>query len=236
LDGYRHIDRISLRDGEEVTGPTPTFGIDPWISQSVQSISVLNSSFTTPMLALVYDSPYTWQEDPSGTTEFRMSYTSVKKNNYSLQSILHTIEYITLTKETVPYDHYFGGDIFIGKMSHKVASAKDQYVMISAFYESEINIELRHEGLVEPILQGYYKGVIDNSETPLKYAKGFYEADGLYYTRPEFLAYNRDYGTVPDTRPLFPLPFNYNWCSDCGDQYPYRVIASEKSFSIRNIW
>lgn len=232
LNSFRHIDRYTQIDGEEFAGPNPDFGSYPWVTQIMGAITVDNSSHTTPACVFGYEDDYTW-EMATTVSDPKFSYVAVKRNNSSIHSNLHNIEYVTLTKETIPYDHYFGGDIFIGKMSHKVTSTGQTYAMLSAYYESEINIELRHEGLVEPILQGYFKDLPSytiNEQAAVSYSQGYYEPDAKYYARPEFLAYNKDFGKAPNIRPIFPLPFNYNWCSDCGDQYPYRIIASEKSF------
>lgn len=231
-EDYRHIDRYKQLDGLEFTGPNPDFGSYPWVNSVLGVERVTNSSFTTPVCTLLYDDDYEWQMATTSSPP-KFSYVSIKKYNRSINTALHNLQYLDIVKETVPFDHYFGGDIFISYMTHKVTSSGETYSALSAYYETELNPELRHAGLVEPIVQEYFKEKVSyttNQQLLVKYAQGYYPQEDKYYARPEFLAFNKDYIKHSDVRALFSLPFNYNWCSDCGDQYPYRIVASEKSF------
>jgi len=42
--------------------------------------------------------------------------------------------------------------------------------------------------------------------------------------------YNNDYSKQLDQRPCFPLPITYDYCSQCPNKYPERLIYSEKSY------
>ena len=157
-------------------------------------------------------------------------------NNRSAYSNLNNLEYVELTKTGDLIATYYGGDIFITKMQFKFLSHRDdkeeaRTTMNHAYFESEINMELRHAGLVDPTQQSYFKGDI-YSEDIMPYCFGVYPttAEEGFIVAPEFIAYNPDFSKHSDTKPLFALPFNYNWCLACSNQYPYDVIASEKSF------
>ena len=229
INTYRHVDRYKELDGVEFLSTTPTVPLYPFVRQIMGAIYVDNASWTLPISVFGLEDAYNWAESTTGPDDVKWSYAAVKKTNRSIYSNLHNIEYLALTKETVPYDHYFGGDIFITKLEFKFGE-NNNFTMNHMFCESEVNMELRHEGLIEPIVQSYFKNEITNTSAIELYARGYDASTDKYYGSPDFLAYNPDFTKQPDTRPILPLPFNYNWCSDCGDQYPYRVVASEKSF------
>jgi hypothetical protein len=47
----------------------------------------------------------------------------------------------------------------------------------------------------------------------------------------EYYGYNRDYDQANGGPQLFPIPFNFDWCSECSDKFPNRLAWSPKSFS-----
>ena len=167
------------------------------------------------ILALALEDEYTWTSSTTPGEPVKLSYVALKSNNRSIFSNLSSIQYVDLIKKTVPVDHLYGGDCFIVRMDFKVSAQNDTWSFISAYYESEINAELRHEGLLDPITQSYFKGDIHNTslggdQKIVEYVKGYYEPDDTYYVRPEFLAYNPDYSKFSEERALSAIPFNYD--------------------------
>ena len=231
IDAYKHIDRYKGIDGQEIASGEADY---PSVRTTLNGVSVINNSYSTPTMVINISDHYSWEQaDLSDTPKF--SYVGLKSSNRSIYSNLSNIQYVDLIKKTVPVDHLYGGDCFIVRMDFKVSAQNDTWSFISAYYESEINAELRHEGLLDPITQSYFKGDIHNTslggdQKIVEYVKGYYEPDDTYYVRPEFLAYNPDYSKFSEERALSAIPFNYDWCSECWQEYPYRIIASEKSF------
>jgi hypothetical protein len=205
------------------------------VRQSLGGKTVSNPSHTIPELALELADDYEWETTNLSANPFKVSYVSLRTGNLSAHSTLHNINYVELTKTGDLIANYFGGDIFITRFDFKYNNSLGTMTsMISAYYESEINSELRHQGLVDPMTQEYFKGDIYDTSTEgnlalAHYCDGYWPEENNFYYRPEFFGYNDDY-TKHSSLPVFPLPFNYEWCSDCGNQYPYRIIASEQSF------
>jgi len=213
----------------EITDPNPLLPYAyPMVSQIMDGVIVVNPSYTTPIAAMSLEDDYSWTESNSGPDDFKWSYVSLNNNNKSAYSNLSNLTYVELTKTGDLIADYFGGDIFITKHQFKF-NYNQVYTMNHVYTESEVNMELRHAGLVDPKVQSYFKGDI-YSDAIVNYCFGFYLPDVKYYVSPEFIAYNKDFSKHSDTRLLTVLPFNYNWCSLCDNTYPYRIIASEVSF------
>lgn len=227
LDGYSHIDRYKEWDGLE-KGTANIVPLYPAVRQNLDTNSVINYTTTVPLLAFK-----TTKEYDLNSTDLlggiRGSYIAFKKNNPSIYSNIHNIEYVDLTFDTET-ECYFGGDIFISKLFFSYSAYGQSYLVCDAYYESEINSELRHEGLINPIIQGYFKGTTADTNKVVEYAKGYYPFDGKYYIRPEYLKLNLDFNRYQKEKALLPLPLGYDYCTSCSDTYPYRIIASEKSF------
>lgn len=48
---------------------------------------------------------------------------------------------------------------------------------------------------------------------------------------PEYYGYNKDYDWAFAGEVFLPIPFNFDYCSNCLNQYPNRIVWSPKSFS-----
>jgi hypothetical protein len=46
----------------------------------------------------------------------------------------------------------------------------------------------------------------------------------------EYFSYNWDYSQTGYIKPSYSLPFNWDYCKDCLEKYPFRVYYSDKSF------
>ncbi len=111
-------------------------------------------------------------------------------------------------------------------------SSLDDDLYFQAFYESEINSELRHEGITAD--KKYLRKDL-SATTVSDFIEFMYPHDSTQdgnpeTALPEFFGYNKDYSTISDEVLQFPLPSTYDYCSLCDSRYPFRIRYSEKSF------
>lgn len=126
--------------------------------------------------------------------------------------------------------------------------------MIYYFVESEINTELRHEfrdsaitdiDNYNPCTTYYPKESFDDFliEKPFrKYlAINYDDASGNEFGTiiskyndnsycKNYYAYNQDYSRENIIKSYFPLQTAYNFCSNCDNEYPHRIIFSQQGF------
>ena len=117
------------------------------------------------------------------------------------------------------------------------------------FVESEINCALRHldtadnafcdnfypyynkvEEVVDVLYRNDFKKNGDfcaGTDCDPKIACNFFEIGSYCFN---IYNYNNDYSKQLDQRPCFPLPMTYDYCSQCLNKYPERLIYSEKSY------
>ncbi len=153
-----------------------------------------------------------------------------------------------------PYQATYAGDVFITKLGHRLnsdqhdldgqgpftiaaiddfgnngyKSTEDDFYFV-AFYESEINAELRHEA---PDLDKKYLRK-DLYQTTVDQFISFMRPEGVdegHTFLPEYFGYNVDYSAVNNEVLATPLPLTYNFCSKCDNKFPFRIRYSEKSF------
>jgi len=117
------------------------------------------------------------------------------------------------------------------------------------FVESEINCALRHlstadneycdnfypyyheeEQIIDILYRNDFKhngdfcaGTSCNPDD----AATYFEAGNYCFNQ---YLYNTDYSKEIDNKPSFPLPLNYDYCSQCLNTYPLRVVYSEKAY------
>lgn len=136
------------------------------------------------------------------------------------------------------YPSTFSGDCFIGK--HNIVwkhaftdddddKLKNNGVLFNGFFESEINVDLRHEGTT--LANKIWKRNLKDAKVDdlYKYVKLIGE-DNVELLNNEFWGYNIDYSGVSDEVSFFSLPLNYDYCSKCDNKYPFRIRYSEKGF------
>lgn len=229
-NSYAHIDRYKYLDGTDLgNGATPsTVPAYPVVAITMNSDRIYNPSYSTPIAVFNTQDNYEWDRDGNTPSAARFSYIAVKKAQHNPYSSLHALTYIDV-KDAIS-NIYFNGDIFISSMGFKFGALSSLWAFYNAYYETEINSELRHLDTNNLLLNSYYKENINTTSFLVGYAQGYYPTDDHFYVRPEYFAYNADYSKINLERPKFPLPFNYNYCSVCNNNYPFRIIASEKSF------
>jgi hypothetical protein len=154
----------------------------------------------------------------------------------------------------------FGGDSFITKFSYKKSGVTMNRVtdkrdgiwaqVLTMFVESEVNTELRHS-IETPIsavsgetsLTTYYPkqemsiflregdynqlstGIKDDTTTG-EVINGFH--DGKF--AKNFYRYNTDYSKENNLKYYFPLSKAFDFCSECLNYFPHKIIYSNKSF------
>jgi len=151
----------------------------------------------------------------------------------------------------------FGGDIFISQMSFRktftdqTLSDPDERTWftshISYYVESEINCKLRHEGYDGSPAQWYYPyhGVnttdiydvifrndyrlmnLADSDSSISECIDNYLAGGYCFNQYN---YNQDFSQEQTYQPKYPLFLGYDYCSNCANEYPTRIVYSEKSY------
>lgn len=123
------------------------------------------------------------------------------------------------------------------------ANTKDREVtknMITYFVESEINTELRHyniqnlaekdntfwdmfNGTLREFFDIDWNGFTFNDDNTLGAAAPWYQD---LYAKNIYL-YNKDYSKNDSIKPYFSLESNYQYCKECKESFPQRIIYSE---------
>lgn len=121
--------------------------------------------------------------------------------------------------------------------------------LISHYVESEVNTELRH---LDPNLSTDENVFWDNFDgTKLEFLRVDYNGNGgstgtdLFpddcsgafgpwycntYAKNQYL-YNEDYSKERDLKVFAPIQRNFDYCSDCLEEFPHRVVYSERAFA-----
>ena len=99
--------------------------------------------------------------------------------------------------------------------------------------DSRINTALRH-GDDSDYCTSYYKGGLLNDYFANKVMTPDPDQPSKWNLREipctEFYAYNPDYTIVNEIKANFPLPKTYDYCSECQNEFPYRLVASDVSY------
>ena len=121
-------------------------------------------------------------------------------------------------------DPTYKDDTFLAVMEH----AYDLWI------ESDINVGLR-----EPCTAGF-PGILSShgftaarAYITSKFLIWDDEEQKYHYSainKPEVYHYNEDFSRHNEEKLYFPLPYSYDCCSDCLEEYPDRVYYSEQSF------
>lgn len=153
-----------------------------------------------------------------------------------------------------------GGDSFITAFSFEIsARGLDQinHVSISdrvsrnihfIIAESDINTSVRHSTLTNPFFDlttnaaddkcgsfysgSYYKSLLQFST--FAQIVSYYDFDGNFnlgdFTCKEYFGYNLDFSVHHPLKVYQALSYNYDYCSNCINKFPYRIYYSDKDF------
>lgn len=186
-------------------------------------------------------------------------YVSLKNYNPAQYGQLHALTYYDinscLISPNATTETLFGGDIFISQVSFRKTYTDDDFIdsygdertwwaaLTSYFVESEVNCKLRHEGYDGSPAQWYYpyrgttlsdiQDVIFINDESLVGDNDINVIIDSYlngnYCFNEY-NYNEDYSREQELQPKFPLFLGYDYCSTCLNEYPTRIVFSEKSY------
>lgn len=100
----------------------------------------------------------------------------------------------------------------------------------NTWVESQINYELIHGGLDGNLRYNYPNGYGDYwiNKVATATTSDYVEKAAPDY---EYYGYNKNYSFINNPESSVSLPLTYNYCSECKDEYPNRIIWSEKTFS-----
>lgn len=170
--------------------------------------------------------------------------------------IYHEISQDVLPITTTTVEQ-FGGDTFISLMSFRKTFLDSTYAdeqewaawqnLVDYFAESEINCKLRHRlSLDDSDLENTYypyhgytiaqiEDMIFNNDFQKVSAPNTDNAALITCYEDGKMAktafnYNKDYSKELVEKPCFPLPIGYDYCSDCLNTYPHRIVFSQKSY------
>lgn len=125
----------------------------------------------------------------------------------------------------------FGGDAHISRLAFR-KTFRDPTAAVTPsgtgtsfvpwfFCESRINADLRHSE--------------DGTSLPTQYFPKHFDTDAEILTFleqtnevPNHYRYNDDFSNVNDIIPSFPLYRNFDWCTDCNKEFPYRQAWSDE--------
>ena len=191
---------------------------------------------------------------PFVPNQYQLHYASVKSYK-DVYDNLFLLTYVRTHPNIIDVNQsssvIYGGDIFISKLDVTFQDFDRSRTLLSAYVESEINCELRHDGPDE-IVGDIYKGPYFNSEiitnvytdelsTTLDDYIWRHHVNDLPEYRESDLPpndfvcedpweYNPDFSKSNTEKIYFPIPINYDYCSDCVNSYPYRIYYSERAF------
>lgn len=217
----------------------------PAEAKSVQNVSIHNNYqliVTNTKLAPFLSGPFNgWSKDRfvqvsiKADTEvfnnlFQINYrrignTIISKTN-GVNSIHTSYAGDTFITSFNPVDYMFArngaGDVFVS----------GDTVLISV--PSDINYEFRHGDDTSSGQYTYYK-INPNDPKPLipfvEYiADKYYEPvkDESSYFYPETYLLNKSFNSMDSINRYLPIPFDYEFCNDCIEKFPYRIYYSEQ--------
>jgi len=158
----------------------------------------------------------------------------------SLMNIAYSYMHYNYSSSLLSADNeYYNGDTIISLCTPTRNSTGTPAAMLYGFStftgmyeEHEINGSLRHGGLED--FAKYYKSDGNYKWALAKIAD--LQDDGTYLPKPvdsiiqEYYAYNSDFNVQTKEVGKVSLPLNFDYCSECLNEYPNRIIWSPKSF------
>ena len=187
--------------------------------------------------------------DVSGRLQDQFAfYASIKAYRdvfFNLSSIKYQMIHHNPVEANITNFKVFSGDVFISKMDWTLQDLDESRSYMSAYVESEINVELRHDGV--DICDTHYKGSynVNSDQTGFTsdppHRKWLYrfnqsqefedaEVPEKYYSCHDYWAYNPSFSLNNIEKVFYSIPFNFNYCKKCLNSHPYRIHYSLQSF------
>jgi hypothetical protein len=196
-------------------------------------------------------------DDPILNVGDKMLYVSNKafKDVYSnLFSLRYINTHPNIIDVSETNSRVFGGDTYITKMDWSLQDYDASRTFLSAYIESNINVDLRHDGS-GGICDAHFKGpyfqnaasdtnvtsLQETMSTPLfewifrhdifddsdyvesGVSRNDYVCGDYWNINPDLIKRNTEYT-------YFPMPSNFDYCSECLNEFPYRIYYSNRSF------
>lgn len=218
---YDYSTYVSPRSFQRVTGPLSTY--------------IWNRSHSNTVNA------YRFSHDFPGAKGLYIVNNKVYRKPYGN---LDTIQYVPLHSYPLTLadsQRVFGGDAYISELRILDLNDEDEATrnrdihyaskIDGLWVESQLNYELRHPGnssdkAIYKEGQSLAEYWLTKTAYPTENSSKFEERDPIV---PEYYGYNPDFSRYPEVIPAVPLQSTFDYCNDCGDIYPRRIIKSGKS-------
>jgi len=201
---------------------------------------------------------YVSEFDAFTTGEINALYGSMKSYNRNMYGSIGLRKYYKMHNKIINKNTHstilFGGDCFISKFSFfssaftkkcdgdESISFDVNKTMITYFVESEINTELRHLDITNVTDKNnnfwdYYNGTyieffnLDWNGYSINFDDLTNGGTSAWYNNvymKNLYLYNKDYSKSDSVKPYFSLDINFEYCKDCREQFPTRIIYSEQ--------
>lgn len=229
--------------------PKATYGTKTGpIIYNPTDINVQNLSFnTSPIIVVLEDQPEEWVND-GNTPDDAFFYGSLKVDVDPFTE-LSAIQYKRMgncaltAASTGSLFQSYSGDTFVGRVNltdyayYQEDSDKSVTFINIAFptQDTAINYEFRH-GAFDPVysyFQWNYQYAPAGHELVRNYiaSKYYEETDDVMELYPQNADYNDSYSYLQSLETYLPIPFNYEYCKDCLEAFPYRIYYSEQDSS-----
>jgi len=210
-------------------------------------VSVQNLSFNiSPIIITLGDQLEEWVAD-GNTPNDTMPYGSLKVDIDPFTE-LTAIQYkrmgncpFTAVTTSTLFQSY-SGDTFVGRLNltdyayHQVSDKTVQFYHLAfPTQDTLINPEFRH-GANDPnysYFQWNYQYAPEGHALARNHiASKYYELqDDIMEFYPQNFGYNDSYSYIQTLENYLPLPFNYEYCKDCIESFPYRIYYSDQDSS-----
>lgn len=169
---------------------------------------------------------------------------SIKADTYIFRN-LYTIEYKrfgnALLNKSLEVDlesTLVDGDIFVSQLGILDyiwwTDTAEPYVMAdyaNVVLEQDMNPGLRHEDQREQGKYMYYKFLnqsdLVNMRDFIAQSKYWEPSDGTFSMYPEAYLYSKAFSIKSSLSRYLPIPYDYDFCNDCLDIFPYRIMYSQ---------
>lgn len=132
-----------------------------------------------------------------------------------------------------------GGDTYLGEMSFRTLSENAKTNQASSdptwnwgrlyhnfYFESKLNMELRRSG--EDVWENHWRNFPGSIPDFLDLIE-IETSPGVGWSN-EYFVENRDMSLRNDVRLYYPLPSDYDFCSECQNSFPTRIWYSQRSY------
>jgi hypothetical protein len=233
----KYVDRIEIN-----FAPTEPVGT------TLEGYKVINYLVSNPFYISRLSRNVTFGQDSGLFPDTFAFYASIKSYRdvfSNLETIKYQMTHHNYVNKNATSFKLFGGDTFISKLDFTLQDLDESRSYMSAYVESEINSELRHDGI--DICDTHYKGSYNVNQTQTGFTsdpphrKWLYrfnqsqefedaEVPEKFYSCHDYWAYNPSFSISNIERVFFHIPFSFNYCKKCLGEFPYRIYYSLRSF------